>query len=133
MASCLAAAAGEPVLGIGLDNFRLRYGEVLGFNQWNESIHANNWYIETVVSVGLAGAVPFFLWLGLLVWEMAVGIRERPAQLWLAAVAAGLLAYLFHGLLDYFLLFNSTGLLFWILVGLWLRLAHAGVASLSGR
>jgi hypothetical protein len=123
----------SPVLGIGLDNFRLRYGEVIGFNQWNESIHANNWYIETVVSVGLAGAVPFFLWLGLLVWDMAVRIRERPAQLWLAAVAAGLLAYLFHGLLDYFLLFNSTGLLFWILVGLWLRLAHAGVVQFSGR
>jgi hypothetical protein len=38
----------------------------------------------------------------------------------LAAVATGLLTYFIHGFLDYFMLFNATALLFWLLVGLWL-------------
>jgi hypothetical protein len=39
----------------------------------------------------------------------------------LQAVAVALLAYFFHGFLDYFMLFNATALLFWLLIGLWLR------------
>ena len=120
---------GRPLMGIGLDNYRLRYGEVLGYQSWNRTIHTNNWYIETMVSLGLLGAVPFFAWLGLLVWGIVRGVGRAGAQLWPAAVAAGLLAYLVHGLLDYFLLFNATGLLFWLLAGLWVRLAgDQGVA-----
>jgi hypothetical protein len=37
-----------------------------------------------------------------------------------AAIAAGLLTHLIYGVFDYFLLFSSTGLLFWLLCGLWL-------------
>jgi len=47
-------------------------------------------------------------------------------------VGAGLLAYLIHGMLDYFLLFNATGLLFWLLLGLWLAL-RTGVETAEGR
>ncbi len=123
----------RPVLGIGLDNFRLRYGDVIGYSSWNTTIHTNNWYVETVVSLGLLGAVPFLAWLGLLVLDGAQALRSRRVTIWHVTVAAGLLAYLVHGLLDYFLLFNATALLFWMLVGMWMALVHgrAGVRKIA--
>lgn len=111
----------RPFLGIGLDNFRLRYGRLLNAESWNETIHTNNWYLEFLVGGGLLAALPFFAWLaweGVLAWRV---LRQRRVDLWLAAILAGLLAFLIHGLLDFFLLFNSTGLLFWLLIGLWWR------------
>ncbi len=109
----------RPLLGIGLDNFRLGYGRLLNADSWNETIHTNNWYLEFLVGGGLLAALPFFAWLaweGLLAWRV---LRRPPVDPWLLAILAGLLAFLIHGLLDFFLLFNSTGLLFWLLVGLW--------------
>jgi O-antigen ligase len=109
----------RPFLGIGLDNFRLAYGRLLNADSWNETIHTNNWYLEFLVGGGLLAALPFFAWLageGLLAWRV---MRQPPVDPWLLAIFAGMLAFLIHGLLDFFLLFNSTGLLFWLLVGLW--------------
>jgi hypothetical protein len=51
-------------------------------------------------------------------------LRESPVSIWQMAVAAGILAFFIHGLLDYFLLFNATALLFWILIGLWFSLKN---------
>ena len=119
---------GEMWTGIGLDNFRLRYGEAMGFERWNDTIHTNNWYVETLVSVGLLGALPAFGLLALLLFDIVRVAWRAPRQQrepWVLAVAAGLLAYVVHGLLDYFLLFNATGLLFWLLVGLWLSLRRS--------
>ena len=109
----------RPFLGSGLDNFRLLYGRFLDADSWNETIHANNWYLEFLVGGGLLAALPFFGWLA---WEGAWAwriLRQPAVDAWLVAILAGLLAFLIHGLLDFFLLFNSTGLLFWLLVGLW--------------
>ena len=109
----------RPLLGIGLDNFRLVYGRLLEANSWNETIHTNSWYLEFLVGGGLLAALPFFAWLA---WETRLAwraLRQPPVDPWLVAILAGLLAFLVHGLLDFFLLFNSTGLLFWLLVGLW--------------
>jgi O-antigen ligase len=113
----------RPILGIGLDNFRLTYGEEMGWQAWNDSIHTNNWYIETAVSVGLLGSVPFFGWLTLLGLNFINRMRSKRINIWQIALLSGLLAFLIHGLLDYFLLFNGTGLLFWIFVGMWMMLA----------
>lgn len=115
----------HPMTGIGLDNFRLTYGRYLGSTLWNESIHTNNWYIETAVSLGLLGSIPFFLWLILLSSDIVRQLRSCGPKIgrdaiWVVALATGLLAFLIHGLLDYFMLFNSTALLFWLLTGLWL-------------
>ncbi|MEW5989664.1 MAG: O-antigen ligase family protein, partial [Chloroflexota bacterium] len=109
----------HPWIGIGLDNFRLTYGRQLGWPTWDDTIHTNNWYLETLISVGLLGGLPFLAWLGWLLLDVVKVLRRPAVTIWTMAVAAGLLAYLIHGLLDYFLLFNSTGLLFWLLVGLW--------------
>jgi hypothetical protein len=113
----------RPLLGIGLDNFRLTYGKVMDWQAWNDSIHTNNWYVETAVSVGLLGSIPFFGWLALLGLDLLDHMRRKKINIWQIALVCGLLAYVIHGLLDYFLLFNGTGLLFWILVGMWMVLA----------
>ena len=110
----------RPWLGIGLDNFRLIYGRALDYQEWDTSVHTNNWYIETLVSFGLAGSLPFFAWLALLALDVVRTLRRPSVTLWQVAIAIGLVAYFVHGLLDYFLLFNATALLFWLLVGLWL-------------
>lgn len=110
----------RPWLGIGLDNFRLTYGLFLDAAAWDKTIHTNNWYIETLVSLGVIGGLPFLAWLGLLGIDLLQQLRRPQVTIWQVGVAAGLLAYLFHGLLDYFLMFNATAILFWILVGLWL-------------
>lgn len=110
----------HPLLGIGLGNFRLVYGRALDYTDWNESIHSNNWYVETLVSLGLLGALPFFAWMALFATDILRVLRRGPRSMWQIALAAAILSYFVHGLLDYFLMFNSTGLLFWLLTGMWL-------------
>lgn len=121
-AAALTLLQERPYLGIGLDNFRLTYGRVLGATSWNETIHSNNWYVETAVSLGIIGSLVVFsgmAWLGL---DISHTLRQKTVSIWQIAVAAGLLAFFIHGLLDFFLLFNATGLLFWLLLGLWLTM-----------
>ena len=110
----------RPWLGIGLDNFRLIYGRALDYQEWDTTVHTNNWYVETLVSFGLVGSLPFFAWLALLALDLVRTLRRPSITLWQVAIAGGLVAYFVHGLLDYFLLFNATALLFWLLIGLWL-------------
>ena len=115
---------GSPLFGIGLDNYRFLYGPELGLSTWNETLHSNNWYVETLVSFGIVGGTLFLLWLGLLVWDFGQKLilphSDTHNFSLRITIAACLVAYLIHGLLDYFLIFNSTGFAFWLLVGLWL-------------
>lgn len=109
----------HPLLGIGMDNFRLLYGRQLDFETWNTNIHTNSWYVEMLVSLGLVGALPFFAWM-LLVSRDFINVLRKPSRsVWCVAVATGIIAFFIHGILDYFLTFNGTGLLFWVLIGLW--------------
>jgi O-antigen ligase len=119
----------HPWTGIGLNNFRLIYGRFLGLQEWNATVHSNNLYLEILVSLGLAGALPFFAWLGALVGDIRRTLA-RTGPDWLSlSLGTALLAYLAHGLLDYFLLFHATGLLFWLLVGLWIAFRGGGEPS----
>lgn len=110
----------RPLFGIGLDNFRLTYGERLGDPNYDKTVHTNNFYLEMVVSLGMIGAFPFIVWLGILTYDIAQTLRRPDLTMWRAALAAGLLAFLVHGFFDFFLLFNATGLLFWLLIALWM-------------
>lgn len=109
----------RPLLGIGMDNYRLIYGRALDYEQWNDTIHTNSWYLEILVSLGLLGALPFFAWMGLLAAGMFRALRRPHSSVWQAALAAAIFAFFLHGLLDYFLGANSTGMLFWLFSGLW--------------
>lgn len=110
----------RPFFGIGADNFRLTYGGMLGATSWNETIHTNNWGIETAVSLGIVGTVIVAIAILTLAIDILRRFRQDKVLLWQIALGAGIIAYLIHGLLDFFLLFNATGLLFWMLIGLWI-------------
>lgn len=110
----------RPLLGIGLDNYRLVYGEELGHETWNMSIHTNNWYVEVLVSLGLLGTLPFLIWVVSFIAYIIRTLRDPRSSIWQAAIAVGVIAFFGHGLLDYFILFNDTGMLFWLLTGLWI-------------
>ena len=125
--------AAHPLTGIGLDNYRLTYNRYLTNDPSPETdldrtVHSNNWYLETLVSVGIIGALPFFLWLASLLWAIIRGLRRPPIAPLQIAAGAGLLAFIVHGVLDYFLLFNATALLFWMLAALWLIFDSARAA-----
>lgn len=124
-AIALQLIAEHPLLGIGLDNYRLTYSRYLTDDPLpgtalDQTIHSNNWYLETLVSVGVLGAAPFALWLLALLWSIIRLLRRPNVDALQVASAAGLLAFIIHGLLDYFLLFNATALLFWTTAALWL-------------
>jgi hypothetical protein len=110
----------RPLLGIGLDNFRLTYGERLGNPRYDNTVHTNSLYLEMLVSVGLLGALFFLLWSVGLLLDILKTLRHSALTMWQTALAASLLAYYIHGFFDFFLLFNATGLLFWLLTALWL-------------
>jgi hypothetical protein len=112
----------RPLLGIGTDNFRLIHGRSLGYEQWNETIHTNNWYVEMLVSFGLLGTLPFLGWMVLLGQDAIMTVRRRRRDVWHVALAAGLMTFYVHGVFDYFLSSNGTGLLFWLLCGLWVAI-----------
>ncbi|WP_374688156.1 O-antigen ligase family protein [Promineifilum sp.] len=115
----------HPLTGIGLDNYRLTYSrfrpdDPLPGTALDQTVHSNNWYLETVVSLGIVGALPFLIWLIVLVWGIIRSLRHPHVTPMQIAAGAGLLAFVVHGLLDYFLLFNATAILFWMIAALWL-------------
>jgi O-antigen ligase len=115
----------HPLTGIGLDNYRLTYSQYLTDDPMpntalDQTVHSNNWYLETFVSAGLFGALPFILWIFLLTWSIIRRLCRPRLTLLRVAAGAGLLIFFVHGLLDYFLLFNATATLFWMTAALWL-------------
>lgn len=110
----------RPLLGIGPDNFRHTYGSYLGLTEWDEGLHANNTYLEMLADVGLLGAAAFAWLLGAAAFQVLTLLRatqSRTVALWAACIGGSLLAFVVHGLLDYFLEFAPTSLLFWMVIG----------------
>jgi hypothetical protein len=117
--AAIAITAERPVLGVGPDNFRHVYGRYVGRERWDARVHANNMYLEVLAGGGIA-AFGAFIWL-----VTAAGIalfrrcRTVPVSRLMPAVA-GLTAWLMfagHGLVDSFLGFTSTYVLFAVTAG----------------
>jgi hypothetical protein len=117
----------HPVLGVGPDNFRLRYGEYAGLPYADPRLHSNNMYIEMLAGGGLTGGLAF-LWL---MWRAAdrlvaaIRLGSHPQAGYAAGVAAAGIAVLIHGTVDSFLSFTPT----YVLISMTLGLA---VASTCG-
>jgi hypothetical protein len=112
--------AAHPLLGIGPDNFRLSYGPFAHLQDADPRVHTNNTYLEILVGGGvLLGAA--FAWCA---WNVFGVIRALAAALRAPSVmpAAGVMAAVFamaiHGLVDAFLSFTATYVLFAIVFGL---------------
>jgi hypothetical protein len=111
----------RPLLGVGPDNFRRRYEDVIGpapnGQPYNDTrIHANNLYLETLADLGLAG-IAALAWLGI---GLLRALRDSAATGHFASLGSGAAAAAFfvHGGIDYFLEFTPLFGLFWLLLGL---------------
>jgi hypothetical protein len=108
--AALGLSRQRPWLGVGPDNFRHLYGAELGLESWDERVQANNLYLELLADLGPLGLAAF-------VWLSVPPLWTRHVD-WLLGSRLGVLAFLVHGLLDAFLAFTPTALLFAILVGI---------------
>jgi hypothetical protein len=113
--------AERPLLGIGPDNYRLRYGEAAHLSNFDRRVHANNMYFEILVGAGVVGGAAFAWLCWAIARQLAAAVRvsrgttQEPA---IAALAAATLAIGLHGLVDSFLSFTATYVLFAIILGL---------------
>jgi len=124
--TAIGIARDHPLLGIGPDNFRLLYGSRLGLGAWDTRVHTNNTYLEVLVGLGVVGLVP-------LLWLLFAGVRSTLAVVsrstgdtvpLIGATTAACLAIAAHGVVDSFLTFTSTYVVFAIAAGLHYRHAH---------
>ncbi len=112
-AAALRIFAAHPLLGAGPDNFRLLYGSYAGLSHADARTHSNNMYLEILSGGGLllAGA---FAWL---IWRAAHTFQIAGANPVESAVAAAGAAIAVHGLVDCFLSFTPTYILFGTTLG----------------
>jgi O-antigen ligase/polysaccharide polymerase Wzy-like membrane protein len=129
--------AAHPLLGLGPDNFRHFYGAELGLEGWDERVQANNLYLEILADLGILGLAAF-LWLvaeplyalwrslradSVVRYDTSEGgvstheVNLPSGGLIRIGVALAIGAFLVHGMLDSFLAFTPTALLFWLLLG----------------
>jgi O-antigen ligase len=112
--AALRMAAAHPVLGVGPDNFRLSYGAYSGLRDADTRTHSNNMYLEVLAGGGVLAAIAF-LWLLWRAGRTLVGIAGLgPLPLGVAAAGA---AIAIHGLVDSFLSFAPTYILFAMTLG----------------
>ncbi len=95
----------RPILGVGADNYRLLYGQYLGYEAWDQNIRSNSLYFELLATTGLLGLVAF------LAVPFSARYRWQPAGL-------GVLVFFVHGLVDVFLMTTPIYFGFWMLLGL---------------
>ena len=87
----------QPLLGVGPDNFRWRFGDYSGLSADNLGIHAHNQYLETLADTGVLGFAAFVAFLIVLV---GLAIRRSGESAWRAALLASMLAWLVHAVLS---------------------------------
>jgi O-antigen ligase len=122
-AAAVAMLRDHPVLGVGPDNFRVRFADYSGIAESHIGTHAHSLYLESLADTGLLGLVGL---VGVLVGVVRIGwaglgARRDSDWLWHAALFASLLSWLLHGLLDDFERFWPAHVAFWIVVGLLVR------------
>jgi hypothetical protein len=116
----------RPLLGIGPDNFRLTYGTRLGLASWDTRVHANNTYLEVLAGTGVPGVLA-------LSWLLIASARSSVRLLAAAdaksiaivgATTAACVAIAAHAVVDSFMTFTSTYVVFAIAAGLHYCHAH---------
>jgi hypothetical protein len=113
----------EPLLGVGPDNFRVRFDEYSGMDEAHVGTHAHSLYLESLADTGVLGFAAFAGVLLCLGRACIRALGEPFEANWLlrAALVASLAAWLVHGVLDDFERFWPAHVAFWIVVGLLVR------------
>ena len=104
----------HPLLGVGPDNFRLLYGKYAGLPNADTRTHSNNMYLEILAGGGLLTAVAFawLVWTSAGLFTNIGGAGPIPSAIAAAGAAIGI-----HGLVDSFLSFAPTYILFAMTLG----------------
>jgi O-antigen ligase len=108
---------GHPWLGVGPDNFRWLYGPAAGQATWDTRVFSNSLYLELLATVGVLGFAAFAFLVGSAFVRLARRLRSGDPALEAATLAAALLGFLVHGLVDYLLAFTGIYLAFFVLLG----------------
>ena len=122
--AALGMVHARPLLGVGPDNYRFRFVDYSGIDLSHAGIHAHNQLLEAAADSGLPGAAALVaLWL-CIGWTARERLRRASTATWpwRAALAAALVAWLLHALVDDFDRFWPTSVGFWLCVGLALGL-----------
>lgn len=118
--------ADHPWLGVGAGNFRQHYGAYLGLGAWDRRVHANNLYLEVLTGTGVPGLLAL-LWLMSVVagaaWRAWTQFHDGSCG---AALVATGVVIAGHGLVDAFLAFTSTYVVFALAAGLAAAAAEHG-------
>jgi O-antigen ligase len=109
----------HPLLGIGPDNFRHVYGRALDLDPYDDRIHANSLYFETLADLGVLGVTALAALIVALSRTAMNGWRRARSEerLFVLGLSGALGAFFLHGAVDYFLPFTPTNGLFWLLAG----------------
>ncbi len=110
-----------PLLGVGPDNFRLRFTDYTGAEESHIGTHAHSLYFESLADSGVLGFVALCGFLIGLARSLKRGLAADRDWLWRGALMASLAAWLVHGVVDDFERFLPTHLVFWVVVGLAVR------------
>jgi O-antigen ligase len=107
----------HPWLGVGPDNFRWLYGPAAGHDTWDTRVFSNSLYLELLATVGILGFAAFAFLIGSTLVQLTRRLRSADPSLDTAVLAASLLGFLVHGLVDYLLAFTGIYLAFFVLLG----------------
>jgi len=110
----------RPLLGVGPDNFRLRFTDYSGIAESHIGTHAHSQYLESLADTGVLGFVSLTVFL-LALLRFGTSALEARDWLWRAALLASLVGWLVHGLLDDFERFWPAHVAYWLVLGLLVR------------
>jgi O-Antigen ligase len=123
--------AEHPLFGVGPDNFRLAYGPYTDLPAADPRVHANNMYIDLAAGGGIVVFAVFAWFLRSTAGCVSSLLRRVTPQD--AAIGAGIAAAIaviaIHGLVDSFLTFTPTYVLFAIVLGCGSRMTEYGMRN----
>jgi len=122
----------HPILGVGPDNFRLSYGPYLGLKEFDNRIHSNSLYLETLANMGTLGMLALAavcLPLAATLWRFWHQAACPEVKLVALGLGASIASFYLHGFVDYFLEFTPTYALFWLVLGMAAGLARSKAIS----
>lgn len=125
----------NPVIGVGSDQFRLRYTEYVPEVRHDERVRTHNIFLEALADHGVIGLVVMVYLLLAAAWTQLRLVRDGAAdgvkRVFALALLVATMAYVMHGMLDWFLWQTGVAFMFFILLGLTSWLEYAG--RLNGR
>jgi O-antigen ligase len=123
----------HPLLGVGSDQYRLRYGEYFPESRHDERLRTHNIFLEALANNGIVGLLVMVYLLGAAAWTQLGIARDRgnedDLRYYGLALLVSMTVYVLHGMLDIFLWQTGATYMFFALLGLTSWMAHAAKRS----